>query len=93
MTGPALLGWSEIYERLTRRPDRPDPQAWASLELRVRAWTPDDDLVAATNIKYCNLVTVLPEQGRRIQSAQRCIGLSEFFLLGIKLQKIRMREQ
>jgi hypothetical protein len=41
-------GWSEIYERLARRPDRPDPLAWDALERRVRTWTRDDDVAAET---------------------------------------------
>jgi DNA-directed RNA polymerase specialized sigma24 family protein len=36
--GEVRLDWSEIYERLARRPDRPDPQAMEALEQRVRAW-------------------------------------------------------
>ena len=38
MTGEAPLDWSEIYERLARRPERPDPLAMDALERRVRAW-------------------------------------------------------
>ena len=48
MIREAPLDWSEIYERLARRPDRPDPLAVASLERRVRAWTRDDEVAAET---------------------------------------------
>ena len=48
MMREAPLEWSEIYERLARRPERPDALAVASLERRVRAWTQDDDVAAET---------------------------------------------
>jgi DNA-directed RNA polymerase specialized sigma24 family protein len=48
---PTPLAWSEIYERLARRPERPDPLAVVSLERRVRAWTQDDDVAAETCAK------------------------------------------
>jgi len=32
------LDWHDLYERLARRPDRPDPAAREELERRVRAW-------------------------------------------------------
>ena len=48
MMREAPLDWSEIYERLIRRPERPDPLAVAALESRVRAWTRDDELAAET---------------------------------------------
>lgn len=34
----STLDWSDLYERLMRRPDRPDPGASAELDRRVRAW-------------------------------------------------------
>ena len=48
MIREAPLDWSEIYERLIRRPERPDPLALAALERRVRAWTDDDEVAAET---------------------------------------------
>jgi hypothetical protein len=42
------LTWGEIYDRLARRADRPDPRAWAVLGERVRAWTRDADLADET---------------------------------------------
>jgi hypothetical protein len=42
------LTWGEIYDRLARRADRPDPRAWAVLGERVRAWTRDPDLADET---------------------------------------------
>jgi DNA-directed RNA polymerase specialized sigma24 family protein len=48
VTREAALDWSEIYERLARRPERPDPLAWEALEQRVRAWARDDEVAAVT---------------------------------------------
>ena len=42
------LEWRDIYERLARRPERPDPSAWAALEARVWVWAGDEDVVAET---------------------------------------------
>jgi hypothetical protein len=48
MTQDRPLSWGEIYERLARRPDRPDARAWAVLGERVRALTRDASLADET---------------------------------------------
>ena len=48
MSDESLLSWSETYEQLSRRPERPDPLAWDALERRIRAWTADDEVVGET---------------------------------------------
>jgi hypothetical protein len=48
MTEDRPLSWCEIYERLARRPDRPDARAWAVLGERLQAWTRDASLADET---------------------------------------------
>jgi hypothetical protein len=48
VTADRPLSWGEIYERLARRPDRPDARAWAVLGERVRALTRDASLADET---------------------------------------------